>query len=132
MLLGAGAWAVFLFEVLLNATAMFNHANLKLPRPLDAMLRTFLVTPDMHRVHHSVEPSETDSNYGFNLSIWDRMFGTYVAQPRAGHIGMDIGLKAFRDFRPTQLLWSLALPFRKTDAPTDDSRRSERYMSSGK
>ncbi len=113
--LGAGPLSVFLFEVLLNATAMFNHANVKLPRALDAILRRFIVTPDMHRVHHSVMTHETDSNYGFNLSIWDRMFGTYIAQPAAGHDAMEIGLREYRDFKPVQLVWSLLLPFRNSD-----------------
>lgn len=111
-LLGPAAWAVVIFEVLLNGTAMFNHANLKLPLPLDAVLRRLLVTPDMHRVHHSVHRFEHDSNYGFSLSLWDRMFRTYRAQPEAGHEGMTIGLE-WQDKRPTRLGWSLWLPFSK-------------------
>lgn len=96
-LLGAPAAAVVVFEVVLNGTAMFNHANLRLPLGLDRALRLVIVTPDMHRVHHSTLRSETDSNYGFNLPWWDRLFGTYIAQPSAGHDGMVIGLEHFRD-----------------------------------
>lgn len=111
-LLGPSALAVVLFEILLNGTALFNHSNIRLPAPVDAVLRRFLVTPDMHRVHHSVLRQEHDSNYGFALSIWDRLMGTYVAQPRAGHDDMTVGLE-WQDDRPTKLGWSLALPFRR-------------------
>lgn len=110
--LGPPPIAVLLFEVILNATAMFNHANLALPRWVDAALRLVLVTPDMHRVHHSVLRTEHDSNYGFALSVWDRIFRTYRAQPEAGHDGMVVGLQ-WQDEKPAQLGWSLALPFRK-------------------
>ena len=109
-LLGPAALAVILFEIILNGTAMFNHANIRLPLWLDAIVRRVLVTPDMHRVHHSVHRHEHDSNYGFALSIWDRMFGTYIAQPQAGHDGMQVGLE-WQDDRPARLGWSLALPF---------------------
>lgn len=109
--LGPAALAVILFEVLLNGTAMFNHANLRLPLPLDRVLRRFLVTPDMHRVHHSVHRHEHDSNYGFALSVWDRLFGTYVAQPGDGHDKMETGLK-WQNEKPAQLGWALRLPFR--------------------
>ncbi|MFO1060066.1 MAG: sterol desaturase family protein [Dongiaceae bacterium] len=95
--LGAPAAGVLLFEVILNASSMFNHANLRLPAPLDAALRTLLVTPDMHRVHHSVLRAETDSNFGFCLSGWDRLLGTYRAAPEAGQLGMTIGLPQFRE-----------------------------------
>jgi sterol desaturase/sphingolipid hydroxylase (fatty acid hydroxylase superfamily) len=111
-LLGASALAVILFEILLNGTALFNHSNLKLPLAVDAVVRRILVTPDMHRVHHSVFRTEHDSNYGFALSIWDRMLGTYIAQPRDGHEQMSVGLE-WQDDRPTKLGWSLALPFRR-------------------
>ncbi len=111
-LLGPAAIAVVLFEILLNGTAMFNHANLALPTKFDRALRRVLVTPDMHRVHHSVHRHEHDSNYGFALSIWDRMFGTYIAQPAAGHDAMKVGLQ-WQDDRPSKLSWSLALPFRR-------------------
>lgn len=109
-LLGPAAFAVVLFEILLNGTAMFNHANWRLPLWLDRVLRLVLVTPDMHRVHHSVHQVEHDSNYGFALSIWDRWFGTYIAQPGGGHEAMEVGLE-WRDTRPSRLGWSLALPF---------------------
>lgn len=111
-LLGPQAIAVVLFEIILNGTAMFNHSNLRLPMWLDRVLRLILVTPDMHRVHHSVHRNEHDSNYGFSLSIWDRMFGTYVAQPKAGHDAMELGLE-WQDERPAKLGWALMLPFRK-------------------
>ena len=112
-LLGAPAVAVIVFEIALNGGAMFNHANLKLPPGLDRILRLFIVTPDMHRVHHSVRPSETDSNYGFCLPWWDRLFGTYIAQPRDGHEAMAIGLAEWQDERPDKIGWSLTLPFRR-------------------
>ncbi|MCZ7566114.1 MAG: sterol desaturase family protein [Burkholderiales bacterium] len=105
--IGAPALAVLLFEVTLNATAMFNHANARLPLAADRWLRWLVVTPDMHRVHHSVRRDETNSNFGFNLPWWDRLFGTYRAQPAAGHAAMTIGLEAFRapsDLRLDQLL----------------------------
>lgn len=97
--LGPPAVAVLLFEVLLNATALFNHANIDLPRPVDRVLRWIVVTPDMHRVHHSIHPAETNSNFGFNLPWWDRLLGTYRAQPREGHRGMTIGIEQFRTQR---------------------------------
>lgn len=100
--LGAPPIAVLAFEVLLNATSIFNHANARLQPALDRALRTVLVTPDMHRVHHSWDRVETDSNYGFNLPWWDRLFGTYRAQPERGHEGMTIGL---REFRGSRELW---------------------------
>lgn len=93
--LGPPVAAVLLFEVLLNAGSLFSHANLRLPAPVDGLLRALLVTPDMHRVHHSSDPVETDSNFGFTLSWWDRLFGTYWAQPRAGHDAMTIGVEGF-------------------------------------
>ena len=111
-LLGPIALAVVLFEILLNGTALFNHANLHLPHRLDRILRRILVTPDMHRVHHSVHRAEHDSNYGFALAIWDRMFGTYVAQPAEGHQDMRVGLQ-WQDDRPARLGWSLRLPFQR-------------------
>jgi len=111
-LIGAPAALVVLFEAAVNGTALFNHANLRIPIWLDKILRLFVVTPDMHRVHHSVINTETDSNYGFALSIWDRIFGTYVDQPEAGHDNMQIGLIDWQDDAPTKLGWSLLLPFR--------------------
>lgn len=109
-LLGPSALAIILFEIILNGTAMFNHANMRLPLGVDRVLRLFLVTPDMHRVHHSVKRREHDSNYGFSLSVWDRLFGTYIAQPEEGHDDMTIGLQ-WQDNRPSKLGWSLRLPF---------------------
>ena len=98
--------------VLLNATALFNHANIDLPRPVDRVLRLFVVTPDMHRVHHSIDPRETNSNYGFNLPWWDRLLGTYVAQPAKGHAGMEIGIEQFRTRRDLWLDRMLLQPVR--------------------
>lgn len=112
LLLGPPVLAVVIFEILLNATSMFNHGNLRLPVKVDRVLRLFVVTPDMHRVHHSIEDDETNSNFGFNLPWWDRLFGTYKAQPDAGHEGMTIGIDRFRD--PTKverLPGMLLLPF---------------------
>jgi len=111
IVLGPAALAVFLFEVLLNASAMFTHANLTLPAPLDYVVRLLFVTPDMHRVHHSVHHNETDSNYGFNLSIWDRMFGTYIPQPKDGHEDMTLGQNAYQTDEPSKLWFCLLLPF---------------------
>jgi len=112
MVLGPPLVAVVIFEVILNATAMFNHSNVRLPLGLDSVLRWFLVTPDMHRVHHSVEDDETNSNFGFSLPWWDRLFGTYRDQPRAGHEGMTIGIHKLRDVRQVQWLSGmLILPF---------------------
>ena len=111
--LGAPVVAVVVFEVVLNGAAMFNHANVRLPGGVDRALRLAVVTPDMHRVHHSVDRREHDCNYGFNLSVWDRLFGTYLAQPKGGHEGMRIGLEAYQDRAPAALGWSLSLPFRK-------------------
>ena len=110
--LGAPALAVLIFEVLLNATAMFNHANIRLPAGVDRALRLVMVTPDMHRVHHSVIPSETNSNFGFNLPWWDRLLGTYRAQPRGGHEGMTIGIEQFRTLRDLWLDRMLVQPLR--------------------
>lgn len=115
--LGAPAAAVLLFEVLLNATSTFNHANLALPPGVDRMLRAIVVTPDMHRVHHSVRREETNSNFGFNLPWWDRLFGTYRDQPQAGQAGMTIGLAQFQSDRPQDLLWMLRLPFTGETGP---------------
>ena len=97
LVLGPPAVAVLIFEVLLNATSMFNHGNVRLPARIDRVLRWLVVTPDMHRVHHSIDPRETNSNFGFNVPWWDRLFGTYRAQPRAGHEAMTIGIEQFRE-----------------------------------
>jgi sterol desaturase/sphingolipid hydroxylase (fatty acid hydroxylase superfamily) len=110
--LGPPVVAVILFEVILNAMAMFNHANIALPARVDRALRWLVVTPDMHRVHHSIEDDETNSNFGFNLSCWDRLLGTYRAQPRAGQQGMTIGIRQYREpKRVDRLDGMLALPF---------------------
>ncbi|MDL0432773.1 sterol desaturase family protein [Marinobacter sp. TBZ242] len=110
--LGAPALAVVIFEVLLNATSMFNHGNVRLPLWFDKYLRLLVVTPDMHRVHHSVIVRETDSNFGFNLPWWDRLFGTYRAQPEKGHLGMTIGIEDFRTVQDLRLDRMLIQPFR--------------------
>ena len=115
--LGVPAAGVLLFEVLLNATSMFNHGNVRMPARLDRALRWIVVTPDMHRVHHSASPRETNSNFGFNLPWWDRLFGTYRAQPAAGHDAMTIGIEQFRDPGELRLDRMLLQPFR------DDTRR---------
>ena len=112
ILLGPPVAAVVIFEILLNVTAMFNHSNVRLNTTLDKYLRLLLVTPDMHRVHHSVEADESNSNFGFNLPWWDRLFGTYRAQPRAGHKDMTIGIYEIN--QPKQVTWLggiLMLPF---------------------
>lgn len=110
--LGAPAAAVFLFEVLLNATSLFNHGNVRLPTSLDRALRWIVVTPDMHRVHHSVEHREIDSNFGFNLPWWDRLFGTYRDQPARGHAAMTLGIDQFRDPAELRIDRMLHQPFR--------------------
>lgn len=111
VLLGAPYQAVLVFEVVLNACAMFSHGNIKLPAALDRLLRLVMVTPDMHRVHHSIIPHETNSNFGFNLPWWDRLCGTYRPQPEKGHLDMTIGLKEFRDPAKLTLLRLLIQPF---------------------
>ncbi|MCZ6665363.1 MAG: sterol desaturase family protein [Gammaproteobacteria bacterium] len=112
--LGAPALAVIIFEVILNATSMFNHGNVRLPKNADRMLRLILVTPDMHRVHHSVIPEETNSNFGFSLPWWDRLFGTYTDQPQDGHEGMSIGIEQFRESRDLRLDRMLIQPLLET------------------
>lgn len=123
VLLGAAVWGVMLFEVILNGCAMFNHSNVKMPTRLDRLLRQVIVTPDMHRVHHSVHRDETNSNYGFNLSLWDRIFRTYLDQPRDGHDLMEIGLPEYRKQEiADRLPGMLAMPFRSeesSDNPSD-------------
>ncbi len=110
--IGPPAIAVLIFEVLLNGTSLFNHGNVRLPAGLDRVLRRFVVTPDMHRVHHSDIPAETNSNFGFNLPWWDRLFGTYRAQPALGHENMTIGLDTFREPGELHLHRMLLQPFR--------------------
>jgi sterol desaturase/sphingolipid hydroxylase (fatty acid hydroxylase superfamily) len=110
--LGVPALAVLIFEVLLNATSMFNHSNVRLPPRLDRIARWIVVTPQMHQVHHSVERAETDSNFGFNLPWWDRLFGTYRAEPKAGEKHVVIGLPDFRDAKEQRITRLLTQPFR--------------------
>lgn len=116
--------AVVIFEALLNGTAMFNHGNIGIPVNVDRVIRKLLVTPDMHRVHHSVIPAETHSNYGFCLSWWDRLFGTYRDQPKEGHIDMTIGLKIFRDSKYLHPHWLLVQPL--LDTKSDQMPSSEK------
>jgi sterol desaturase/sphingolipid hydroxylase (fatty acid hydroxylase superfamily) len=111
-LLGAPPLAVLVFEILLHGTSLFNHGNVRLPHGFDRILRLFVVTPDMHRVHHSIDRRETDSNFGFNLPWWDRVFGTYRAQPALGHDRMTLGIDAFRDPRELRLDRMLWQPLR--------------------
>jgi sterol desaturase/sphingolipid hydroxylase (fatty acid hydroxylase superfamily) len=113
--LGVPAVAVLAFEVLLNATSVFNHSNVRMPSWLDRGLRWIVVTPDMHRVHHSILPPETNSNYGFNLVWWDRLFGTYRDQPAVGHLGMTLGIEQFRGSAEQRLDRMLTQPFRDDD-----------------
>ena len=115
--LGAPPLAVLLFELLLNAGALFSHSNVSLPPRLDAWLRRIIVTPDMHRVHHSIVTAEANTNFGFALSWWDRLFATYKSQPAAGHPGMVIGVPEFRT-APEQRIGQLLLqPLRETEKP---------------
>jgi sterol desaturase/sphingolipid hydroxylase (fatty acid hydroxylase superfamily) len=119
VLIGAPPLAVMLFEIILNAAAMFNHGNVRLPIAIDRVLRWIIVTPDMHRVHHSIRADETNSNYGFNLPWWDRLFGTYRDQPADGHQNMTIGLVMFRDRKDLRLDQLLIQPFRKSSSDTN-------------
>jgi sterol desaturase/sphingolipid hydroxylase (fatty acid hydroxylase superfamily) len=114
--LGAPALAVLFFEIVLNGTAMFNHSNVRMPAFVEQVLRWFVVTPDMHRVHHSVLRRETDSNFGFNFPWWDRLFGTYRPEPQAGHESMTLGLEQFRDPKESRLDQLLTQPFRNDPA----------------
>ncbi|VEN74219.1 Sterol desaturase-related protein [Candidatus Desulfarcum epimagneticum] len=114
-LIGPPPEATVLFEVILNGAAMFNHGNIRIPVALDRVLRWFVVTPDMHRVHHSIYPEESRNNFGFNVPWWDYLFGTYFAQPRDGHERMDIGIGQFRDPRHLHALSLIAQPFMRDD-----------------
>lgn len=111
LLLGAPVWSVIVFEILLNGTSMFNHSNIFIPERADGLVRLFVVTPDMHRVHHSVIRKETDSNFGFNFPWWDRIFRTYRPQPAAGHTAMTIGLANYRESKWLKFHWMLSVPF---------------------
>jgi sterol desaturase/sphingolipid hydroxylase (fatty acid hydroxylase superfamily) len=132
--LGPPVLAVMIFEVLLNATAMFNHGNIRLPAAVDRVLRWFVVTPDMHRVHHSVEDDETNSNFGFNLPWWDRLFGTYRAQPRGGHDAIVIGIHGHTDLREVARLdGMLLMPFKgKVEGYTINHRNGPALASEAK
>src|SRR5437773_9726262 len=116
--MGTPALAVLLFEILLNATSLFNHANIRVVRCIEPVLRWLVVTPDMHRVHHSIRRDETDSNFGFNLPWWDRMFRTYRAEPRDRHDGITLGIGEFRDERELKLWRMLTQPFRRSPEAT--------------
>ncbi|MFO0406255.1 MAG: sterol desaturase family protein [Labrys sp. (in: a-proteobacteria)] len=111
--IGVPAWAVFVFEIVLNAAAQFNHSNVAIPARIEPWLRLLIVTPDMHRTHHSIDQRETDTNFGFFLSVWDRLFGVYTAEPAAGRAGLVLGLSEHQHHGPSQILWSLLMPFRK-------------------
>lgn len=111
-LLGAPPLAVLIFEIVLNASAMFNHSNIAISKKIDNAIRALFVTPDMHRVHHSVARNETDSNFGFCLSVWDRIFKSYIAQPKLGHQNMHIGISLFREANEQSFWKMLTQPFR--------------------
>jgi sterol desaturase/sphingolipid hydroxylase (fatty acid hydroxylase superfamily) len=125
--LGPPAVAVLIFEMLLNVTSMFNHSNVHIPLGLDRDLRWIVVTPDMHRVHHSIHPNETNSNFGFNLPWWDRLLGTYCAQPREGHESMTIGIEQFRTPRDLWLDRMLIQPVRGSSSgyPINSKKEAE-------
>jgi sterol desaturase/sphingolipid hydroxylase (fatty acid hydroxylase superfamily) len=125
LVLGPPAVAVLVFEILLNASSMFNHGNVRIPAAIERVLRCVVVTPDMHRVHHSIDPRETNSNFGFCLTWWDRLFGTYRAQPLAGHEAMTIGIDRFRASRELWLDRMLLQPFRSEDGAYSIGRRHE-------
>jgi sterol desaturase/sphingolipid hydroxylase (fatty acid hydroxylase superfamily) len=128
LLVGIPALAVLAFEVALNATSMFNHANVRMPAWLDRIVRLVVVTPDMHRVHHSILRYETDSNFGFNMPWWDRLFGTYRPAPEAGHEGMTIGITMFRDPGESRLDRLITQPFRE-DAAAEEPQAPTRHPS---
>ena len=121
LLLGVPPLAALIFEAILSSMAMFNHSNINLPERLDRIIRLFVVTPDMHRVHHSTIRRECDSNYGFNLSIWDRLFGSYTAAPERGQLGMTLGVKGISDPTTTiRLKGMMLLPFRRETTPSTE------------
>ena len=130
--LGPPAIAVLIFEVLLNATALFNHSNIRIPLKLDRLLRMIVVTPDMHRVHHSILPTETNSNFGFNLPWWDRLLGTYHAQPRDGHEAMMIGIEQFRNRRDLWLDRMLIQPIQGPASSYPINREDINYKDAAK
>jgi sterol desaturase/sphingolipid hydroxylase (fatty acid hydroxylase superfamily) len=108
---GIPVLTVVVFEIILNAASMFTHSNIKIPSKIDSVLRWLVVTPDMHRIHHSINENETNSNFGFFISLWDHIFGTYICQPEAGHLNMQIGLNEFREPKWQNLRWLIYLPF---------------------
>lgn len=114
IVMGASAAAILIAEVVLNVTAMFNHSNLKLPQSVDHKLRKILVTPDMHRIHHSTDSIEHNANFGFNFPWWDRIFGSYLDQPKMSHEDMDIGITGFQDRKSIGIFPLLIQPFKKT------------------
>lgn len=118
--IGAPAISVLVFEILLNGTSLFNHSNIRVHRWVEPWLRWLVVTPDMHRVHHSIIHTETNSNYGFNFPLWDRLFRTYRPEPAAGHHQMTLGLEMFRDAKELRLLRLLSQPFRKSASAAAD------------
>ncbi|CAA0081708.1 Uncharacterised protein [BD1-7 clade bacterium] len=123
--LGLPPFTIVLFEIILNGLAMFNHGNVQLPKRLDNLLRQVIVTPDMHRVHHSVVWHESNSNFGFNLSIWDRLFHSYEAQPAAGHLQMDIGLDHYPKLRARGLIQPLCIPWYSAEKNADTTKTSD-------
>ncbi len=127
-LIGASPIGVLIFEILLNATSMFSHSNINLPISIDRVLRCIIVTPDMHRVHHSIQEHETNSNFGFSFSFWDRIFGTYLNQPSEGHLKMTIGITDFRNPKYLRLDWLLLIPFiGKITNYTVNKRKREKH-----
>jgi len=123
--LGAPALSVLLFEILLNASSLFNHSNIRIPLRLEPALRWIVVTPDMHRVHHSILVRETNSNYGFNFPLWDRFFRTYRPQPEAGHANMILGLETFRDPNELRLTKIITQPFRSPTSASSSTPASD-------
>ncbi|MDV6316999.1 sterol desaturase family protein [Idiomarina sp. HP20-50] len=114
LVLGAPALAVVLFEIILNACSLFNHGNVELPKPLEKIVRKILITQELHRIHHSVEKEETNSNYGFSVSWWDHLFDSFTDRPKAGSDNIDIGLRDYRDSKITTKLWELLkIPFKR-------------------
>jgi len=113
LIIGVNPVAVVVFEIILSSCALFNHSNIRIPLVIDKVIRLFLVTPDMHRVHHSVIQTETDSNYGFSISIWDRLFNSYIDQPQQGHIEMKIGLTQYQHIKDVNIPKLLLMPFKR-------------------
>jgi len=127
--IGAPVIAVICFEIILNAASMFTHSNIKLPSNLEKLVRWIVVTPDMHRIHHSVNENETNSNFGFFISVWDRLFATYINEPKEGQQNMEIGLHGFRQAKWQNLRWLIYLPFVSS---IDDYAINKRKMEQNK